>query len=179
MFFINLIHFWSSVLGSPLRWEAHVWEAVSPHSLDGILFSQKFSKENGFYFKHTKNCCISFTSYFCRCIAPKNFFGGGSGTDWRESFKARIPVAAYKELISEQPSFELSGASKKNCRPISCVKIHSESIADIFFDIRPLQVVEIWPWRWIGNLSKNETTLIEPFSWHMSQQTIPICKIIF
>ena len=55
-----------------------------------------------------------------------------------EIIKARLLIAAYKELISERPSFELSGASKKTCRPISCVKIHSESIADIFFDIRNL-----------------------------------------
>ena len=95
------------------------------------------------------------------------------------TLKARNPIAANKELPSDGRSFELRGASKKICRPISCVKIHSESIADIFFDIRPLQVVEIWSWRWIGNLSKNETTLIEPFSWHMGLQTVPIRQTIF
>ena len=116
--------------GLPLRWEAHVWEAVSPHSLDGILFSQKFSKENGFYFKHTKNCCISFTSYFCRrYFQKKNFF-------WKPQVPVRgSPLRRYTVNVA----LVTSTSNGPNSTSRGSWKLGKKLVRGVFTPFRVLQ----------------------------------------
>ena len=74
-------------------------------------------------------------TFFWKCF----FFNQKQNSgDLRYPFKARIPTAANKELISERPSFELRGASEKLHRPISYAKFDSGSIGDFFLHLTTL-----------------------------------------
>ena len=86
----------------------------------------------------TFNIPVPFTTLLeaFRTFPAKKWFLMGEVLSY--PFKARLLIAAYKELISERPSFELRGASEKLHRPISCAKFDSGTIGDIFSNIRNL-----------------------------------------
>ena len=86
---------------------------------------------------------LSSLSDLAPSIGWLNFLDKSVTKKGNDRVKAWLLIAAYKELISERPSFELCEASENLRRPISCAKIDSGSIGDIYFCIRPLHLVEI------------------------------------